>query len=379
VAEILFGIKDKPDDAPDDGCRAADDDGPHNGGTEYWLLNSGGKPARVLLLCNDGYGAASVGEDSVSFSSNRMVHVENGGSSWRWDNTDTYSLAPFQLLSQSSCSFHNIEPATGTVAQADYVRFSVAEIRKNPAANWGNDEDNIGCPDVKPSAFAKLKPVPGNKLIADYPIMSPGNANDPSLATISAGTTLGNCAMTLSTDGANGFLNFGKPADAARAASMKVLAVDSKRIVLQIYDPLAAAVPKGKSWISGAHAEVWHSDSYDDSAAPKRADLGQIAVDLDGTVHVVGKVAAPQVKRWSAKDEQGRSVIVLLLTWTDEIGRTAISYSQAEDGKQARLVTNVAMTRGVPMVVPSVVGMQNKCAVRNGRVELSGMLPQSSD
>jgi hypothetical protein len=379
VAEVLFSVKDKPDDAPDEGCKTADGDDPANGGTEYWLLN-GAKPTNVLSLCNDGYGAAGMGEDDVSFSSNRMVHVQNGGSSWRWDNTDTISLVPLQLLSQSSCSFHNIEPATGTVTQVDFVKFRVAEIRKNPGAKWSDADSDIGCPDVKPAAFANLKPIPGDKLLADYPVMMPGNANDTALTNIPSGTTLGACAMALSTDGANGFLTFGKPADGAHAAWMRVLAVNSKTLLLQIHDPLAAAAPPGKSWIGGAHAEIWQKGNYDDSqGAPKRSDLGQIAVDLDGTVHSAGEAKAPQVKHWTATDEKGRPVTVLLLTWADDISYAAISYSQAENGKQARLVTNVAMARGVPMVMPSVIGMQNKCAVRGGRIELAGMMPLTSN
>jgi hypothetical protein len=374
VAEVLFGVKDKPDDAPDEGCKTATGDDPANGGTEYWLLN-GAKPTNVLSLCNDGYGAAGMGEDNVTFSNNRMVHVQNGGSSWRWDNTDTLSLVPLRILSQASCSFHNVEPNTGTLDQVDFVNFRAKEIRKDPGAKWSDADSDIGCPDVKPAAFAKLQAVPGDKLVAAYPLMTPGNGNDLGIQNISAGTVLGSCAMTLSTDGANGFLTFGKPADTAHAAQMRVLAVNSKTLLLQIYDPVAAPAPVGKSWISGAHAEVWLKGGYDDSeGAPKRSELGQIAIDLDGTLHTVGTAAPPQVKRWTGKDEKGRSVTVLLLAWADDAGSMAISYSQAENGKQARLVTNVAMVRGVPAYIPGVLGMQNTCAVRGGRVELAGMM-----
>ena len=312
----------------------------------------------------------------MTFSANRMVHVQNGGSSWRWDNTDTLSLVPLRILSQASCSFHNVEPSTGTLDQVDFVNFRAKEIRKNPGAKWSDADSDIGCPDVKPSAFAVLKPVPGDKLVGAYPLMTPGNGNDLGIQNISAGTMLGSCAMTLSTDGANGFLTFGKAADGAHAAQMRALAVNSKTLLLQIYDPVASAAPAGKSWISGAHAEVWQSGTYDESAggAPKRSELGQIAIDLDGTLHTVGSAKPPQVKRWTGKDEKGRAVTVLLLTWTDEAGPMAISYSQAENGKQARLVTNVAMVRGVPAYIPGVLGMQNTCAVRSGRIDLAGMM-----
>ncbi|HWA31751.1 MAG TPA: hypothetical protein VG867_11675, partial [Rhizomicrobium sp.] len=168
------------------------------------------------------------------------------------------------------------------------------------------------------------------------------------------------------------------PADAAHAAVMRALQIDSKRLMLQISDPMAAAAPAGKSWIGSAHAEVWQAGTYDVSTgAPKRAELVQIAIDLDGTVHVVGKAKAPAVKRWTAKDAQGRPVTVLLLTWPDDVTTGALSYSQAENGKQARLVTTVAMARGVPMAVPDIIGMQNKCAIRGGRFELAGVMPQT--
>lgn len=373
VAEVLFAVKDKPDDAPDDGCRTADGGDPHNGGTEYWLLG-GAKPSQILALCNDGYGAASVGEDSVTFANNRMVHVQNGGSSWRWDSTETFSLSPFRLLSESDCSFHDVDAATGSQSQIDFVHFRAVEIRKDPAAKW-TDNDGTGCPDVKPQVFAKLKPIPGSRLVADYPVMMPANANDPTLQNIPGGTALGSCAMALSTDGANGFLTFGKPADAGRAAWMRAVALNSRTLILQIYDPLAAPAPAGKSWISGAHAEVWQTGSYDDSAGggPKRAELGQIAIDLDGTVHMAGNAKPPTVKHWVAKDENGRPVTVLFLTWSDDFTAAALSYSQAEGGKQARLVTTIAMVHGVPMAIPEIFGMKNECAVRGGRLELAGM------
>jgi hypothetical protein len=196
------------------------------------------------------------------------------------------------------------------------------------------------------------------------------------MQSVAGGTLLGSCALTLSTDGTNGFLTFGQPADAARAASMRALVVNSKTLLLQIYDPTAAPAPAGKSWISGAHAEIWQNGDYDDSqGAPKRAQLGQIAVDLDGTMHAVGKVKRAQIRRWTGKDEKGRPVTILLLTWAQDIGPLVVSYSQAEGGRQARLVTTTAMAHGVPMILPNVATMQNRCAVRSGRFDLAGMNP----
>ncbi|HEY5337690.1 MAG TPA: hypothetical protein VIJ85_05780, partial [Rhizomicrobium sp.] len=94
----------------------------------------------------------------------------------------------------------------------------------------------------------------------------------------------------------------------------------------------------------------------------------------DGTLHVVGKVETPKVRHWQTKDENGKPVSVILLNWSDgsvfAIG-TAVSYSQAEGGKQARLVANTPMTRGVPAYIPGIVGMQTACSIKSGRLTVN--------
>lgn len=84
VAELHFGLADKPDDAPDEGCIAGDYE-TRDGGVEYWLLEGDAAPRLILQLCNDGYGAAGVGEDEVTIADNRFVHRQYGGSASRWD------------------------------------------------------------------------------------------------------------------------------------------------------------------------------------------------------------------------------------------------------------------------------------------------------
>jgi hypothetical protein len=365
VVEVHFGLKDKSGDAPDDGC-TLDDSEKKDGGTEYWLL--GAKPVQVLALCNDGYGAAGVGEDTVTFASNRMTHQQEGGSAWRWSNTTVYSLSPFRALSTDGCSYNDLGSDTGTETRTDEVKFRAVLIAKNPAAKWG-DNDDMSCVDATPAMFATPKPAPTAKTVMAFPVLSPANAAQ--FGPVPKGTTLGACSSTISTDGKNGFVTFGRPA-AASAADVRVLAIgNSNSLIAQIYDPVPSKPAPGKSWIAGSHLEVWGGGIS--AAGPlKRSDLSQVAVDLDGTVHVVGKAAAPVVRHWQAKDEQGRPVTVLMLAWADDSGFSvgAVSYSQSDNGKQARLVSNTPMTRGVPLFVPDVTPMQSKCAIRNARIEV---------
>jgi hypothetical protein len=371
VAEVHLGLKDKPDDAPDAGCDAFSGN-KGNGGAEYWL--SGGVPKKLLALCNDGYGAADVGEDHVRIASNRLIHEQAGGSNWRWDVTSVFSLAPFQLLKETSCSYFDASGDKAVVTETDLIKFRAVAVEKDPRAQWGDEES--GCPAVKQPMFDRPEPRPAAKLLSAYPIIAPNAGPDGALpngsvlSTVPPGTTLGNCAMSLATDGSNGFVVFGKPAAAADAAELKVVALGQQTLFVQVFDP-APAASAGKSWIGGSHIEIWLAK--DPESPPARANLDQLAVDLDGTVHEgIGDPAAPQVEHWKARDARGRPVAALLLHWKDESALplgTAVVYSQSENGHQTRMVANTGMERGLPLFLPQIANLQTRCAVHAGRLD----------
>jgi hypothetical protein len=152
---------------------------------------------------------------------------------------------------------------------------------------------------------------------------------------------------------------------------MKVVSLDSKTLVVQVFDPAAAPAPAGKSWIAGSHVEVWLAKDPD--SPPARGNLEQLAVDLDGTVHEgIGNPPAPQVAHWQARDAQGRLVSVLLLRWKDDTALplgTAIVYSQSVNGRQTRLAANTGMEHGLPLFLPQIADMQTRCALRASRLD----------
>ena len=368
VAEVHFGVKDNPDDAPDQGCNTPDGDNT-DGGVEYWLL--GAKPVQVLALCNDGYGAAGVGEDNVTFGNNRMIHEQEGGSNWRWTNTDTISLSPLRTLNSLGCSYFDMDDKQGDVTYSDYVKFSAVTVAKDPTYHWGDSEEG-GCPDTKPAMFAQPKPRYDNKTVGAINVLTPKDG-DLDFANLPEGTVPGTCSTTLSTDGSAGFVVFGKPA-ASNAAVMRVIAPTSHSLLFSIYDPAPSAAPAGKSWISGSHLEVWVLKNPFEGDPLKRTDFDQIAVDLDGTLHAVGNSTVPDVQHWKGADEKGRPVTVIYVNWKPDYGLAlgaGAVYSQAEGGKQARLVSTVAMDRGLPLYLPGVAGSdQNRCQTKGGRLDL---------
>ncbi|MCA9618751.1 MAG: hypothetical protein KC731_07010 [Myxococcales bacterium] len=63
---------------------------------EAWRvhLTSGGAARSQLLttLCNDGHGAAGVGEDRITVDGGRLTHEQRGGSAWRWSRHSVIDL-----------------------------------------------------------------------------------------------------------------------------------------------------------------------------------------------------------------------------------------------------------------------------------------------
>src|SRR5262245_7676625 len=342
VAELHFGLADKPDDAPEEGCIAGDYE-TRDGGVEYWLLEGNEPPRLLLRLCNDGYGAAGIGEDEVMVSANRFVHRQYGGSASRWEETTTQSLSPLRLTNVRSCSFHTLIPGSGSLADIDPVARIARSLtyRTDPAKAQDESDENGGdvdCPDwPEKAAFG---PIPVEGLIAGYDLPIHILAGD-SIALPADGWALGNCGFTMATDGRNGFIVFGQPAAATDVAEITALAVADNELVLQVYDPTAAAAAAAaakKSRSHGPPAQPWPPPDWDrETNPPADENLRKIGIDLDGKVYAAkgGKDALPQVARWQAKDAEGRPVVVLRLSWAQNsypfLAGLGLVYSQASD------------------------------------------------
>jgi hypothetical protein len=72
-----------------------------------WGRLGDGPPLRLLALCNDGYGASGVGEDSVEVKPGELIHSQYGGSAWRWSTTRRIGLSPHRLRHEEQLS-HNM-------------------------------------------------------------------------------------------------------------------------------------------------------------------------------------------------------------------------------------------------------------------------------
>lgn len=389
IVDIVLGKEDLPAYFPEEGCMSTDEaleggEEKRDGGREIWLVAESAKPVKLLPLCNDGYGAAGVGSDEIGIGDNRLTHTQSGGSAWRWDFSKTFQLSPLRLIAETSCSYHDAAPNTGELMSVDRTTLEARAYAPAPRDDWSNAE--IGCPEIVADFTKPLVPEPAPQIVAGYAVPMPFDVDAPPLA---VGTTLGSCSLSLTSDGGKGFLIYGEPAAADEAAELRVIAETTKSVLIQVRDPLAAAAIKaaaGASWIKAPHVEIWTATEGeppegDDFVAPPRL-YHQIGISLDGKVEKgTGKPEnLPQVATWAGKDEKGRDVTLLRLTWEDESATLyglGVVYSQAKDGKQVRLVANAPIKKNKPLFLPSIWhNSQDESGAPGGACELSGETKQ---
>jgi hypothetical protein len=371
VAEFHFGLADKPKDGPEEGCRTQEDT--NDGGVEYWLIEGGIAPRLLLKLCNDGYGAASVGYDEVQIGPNRLTHIQDGGSNDRWESTDIVSLSPQRTLRSENCGFRASDPNYGVYSWVDLPRMAAQSLAIDDSIQSNADAMAEG-EDLCAALKKRIgKPVERGYLGAldiPFPTVDPGAAESGALPP--DGIVLGGCAMTLRADGGQGYLAYGKP-DPARIAELRILAGDLHTIYIQIYDPRRDTAT-AKSWVNADHLEIWTLGDIGNTMRVEPAAARQTGVDLDGHAFAgLGKPELPEVKRWVAVDEQNRSVIVLKLHWkVDEAlyGGVAIAYSQAEGGHQARIFSTGPIVKNRPLYLPNISYVPVTCGAVGGRWEI---------
>ena len=380
IAEIVLGQADRPDYFPEEGCRsteAALSGEVLDGGREIWLLAGDQAPRLLLPLCNDGYGAAGMGEDVIEVGPNQLIHRQYGGSAWRWSSVKTIRLSPLKVVLEESCSYHNVAPGSG---ETFVVNRDTFEARAFAFATEGRSEDELsmGCPEAAADFAQALDPQPDAETLGAYALPAPFSLD---AAQLPEGTTLGTCGLALMSDGSKGLLVHGKPADAKDAAELRVIVETPNTLLLQIRDPLAPAETAAASWVKAPHVEIWSSrvsEIYEgDPTLPQKA-YDQFGVTLDGKVHEgAGKLAKlPTVKVWPARDEQDRAVTVMRIVWDLEAGLPAglgVVYSQAEGGKQARLVASAPIVRNKPLFLPGIwSNYPEETGIPNGECEFSG-------
>ncbi len=364
VVEVSLGLKDKPDDSPDEGCR--DGNGGFNGGTEYWLLAAPAQPDRLLALCNDGYGAAGIGDDHVEIAENRLTYTQEGGSNDRWKGTQLVQLSPRRILSTDSCAYRDTIPGSGVASHSEIGAMlvqSVAQDDRNPV--FANAEP--ACPAVK--GFWNAQPGPGLMAGVAVPM-----AAESERSKYVSGTPLGSCAVNVGTAATPGFTVYGTPLP-QRRAELRMIALDRQTLVLQLHDPQPGA--PGANWVQSDHVEIWiGKDASGMHNRPDAPQTAQIGIGLDGKVYAgLGKPPLAAVKHTEARDESGRSVHILEIHWEDDSALTAgvsVVYSQSVAGRQSYVFSTAAIAHNRPLYLPALGAIPVSCGIVDGRWKVTG-------
>ncbi|NWH08958.1 MAG: hypothetical protein HXY22_10005 [Alphaproteobacteria bacterium] len=299
---------------------------------EIWLVGEKpGVPAatkKLQELCNDGYGAASVGEDDIAVTPNHLTHTQYGGSNWRWETVTELQLSPLEVLKSASCSYHVFGPGwqyNEWDLRAQKGRALARRLVCNAQGEPDLPEEEIagGC-------------VPGEETIAYSPIprLYLGLPDETLLA-----TQIVDCAATATSDGKDGFIVHGKPG-APDDATLKVIAIDEKSLWIAVTDD--RLIEDGENWLYDDHLEIWVGDINEPLCDREDDKPSQFAIPLRKPQAIVAsgpKTAAPVATSRVSVGQDGRVAASLIVRFEQMPNRITLVYSDSDDGKaQKRLI-----------------------------------------
>jgi len=326
---------------------------------EFWVRIEGVAEARrIFELCNDGYGAAGIGEDEVEIGDNRLVHTRSGGSAWRWDVKRTIQLSPLRVRAEEQCSYHNVAPGFTTL-NLDWSRLSGA-ARWTPKRCSGREspDDEMGC--VPEKAKRRYLAIP--QLEGAFE-----RAGGKRLH-------LGSCAALIDESGQRGFVLHGSPR--ANGAELRALLLSNRDLVVTITDDKFAT--GAASWVNDDHIELWlgHGRTGLECENDKPANLRQWGIGLDGKVHA-GHGNARTAPRLIARLERkvgARARVTLHLFLPEDVDGITLAYSKSAGGKQDRLVASSPIRRADATTLGTLWRIDAKavtCAEKDGQLELT--------
>lgn len=337
---------------------------------ELWVVWSDGKQERsrmIMYLCNDGYGAAGVGGDEITVSNNRLVHVQNGGSAWRWDTTRTIQLVPLRELTEDTCSWHNIAPGFSTTHWSWTAFQGTHAMRPQQCKQSGKPFEDMGC--VPSAATHKSLLIP--------------RLTEPGALAGDTAPFLGSCALTIRESGKPGYTVYGKPVP--DGAELRVLAVGKRDLLVTVVDKRIQTKVRG--WVHQDHVELWIGPYPGIQCSDFGPALAQWGITLgDGKVHRgFGKPKAdPVVVAHRATKRGGRLVVAMRirLPKIDYFGATVV-YSKSRNVRQVRLTATSPINRRDPKTLGAFYDIGAKaatCAIRDGAVTLvDGGKPEALD
>lgn len=328
---------------------------------EFWLLTEGVGPRLILDLCNDGYGAAGIGDDEVMVRANRLIHRQNGGSAWRWTETRRVQLSPLRVLSSEGRGFWTVGPNE----QRSRMDWTSLQGR---VEWWAPACDARGAPPADPPEAPARLPY----AFTAVPRFTAGAAPDLDQGVVE----LGGCAALVNAGGQSGFVTRGA-VDDDPDEWMRVAMADARTLLVTV---------GGRRWTRGAanwihndNIELWVGPriSYSEACVDPRQRPRQWGIGIaDGQVRAGfgdPPVNALTVERRARATPQG-DVVSFRIRLAADIENFTAALAIGDGRRQvrqlatSRLRFGVAATLGEAILIP---GSAARCHLVDGRLDIA--------
>ena len=324
----------------------------------------------LVAMCNDGYGAAGIGEDETAVDpvARTFTHGRSGGSAWRWGDSTTVGLDPLRIVSRSDTSFWTLDQE-GTFASSEWNMDTFAGSttvstpdcdgrRKQEAAR--QRDPTLTSDEAAASKSMQSVPIPRVQLPPAF------------VADAWRTTALAACAAFIDGD-QRGFAIHGGPGK-ADDATLRVVVSSDGVLFAEISDDLWTT--QGKSWVKEDHLELWlapdasgaPNQSCDDPAASPataRDPSRQWGIRIsDGAVFAGFGSPRPLANVEVARaGSSARIKIPLRDQPADAWQALAVVYSDSDDGtQQERLIATSQVERGHAGTLGHMIGIDASAA-----------------
>jgi hypothetical protein len=308
---------------------------------EFWLIAEGRAARTPQLLyesCNDGYGAAGVGEDRVEVGDREVTIQRSGGSNWRWTNTWRLSLDPLRVrdtegLGTFTGGWHDEREEWSWDDFRGAVTWSAPTCDAQGSPPEGEFEDDA---DAAPGPEHRFLSIPQ---VTVEPEFERGGWRT---------TRLGDCAAHVDSSGTRGFVTHGG-VGVADDASLAVVASRDGVLFLELHDDQWTGPTD--HWVADDHVELWlaaEPRTYMDACIPRSDDAPpkQWAVRAsDGRVFAGFGQPAPADLAVERASVEG--VVRMRIVLPRESQAISVVYSDGDDGvHQKRLIATSAVRFG---------------------------------
>lgn len=281
---------------------------------EWWLVDPKGATQKLLAICNNGYGAAGIGEDTVEVKGEAFVHSRSGGSNWRWTSSTEVRLLPVAIANETHNSMFTGAPNLDSTTRWDWDHFEGTET----ATVAGCGAEGPAVDDEARYAKVESAPLPVITLPTEF---RAGGWKE---------TGLGSCSASAR------WTTFGKKTD-DRDATLRAVMATEHELYVEVRDDVF--VETAATWVLSDHLELWLST---DLQSPTESCMGrkdgfQWGVGLDGKVTAgFGSATRPPVVEVARADGVIRFKLSLP---AGDWHSVTLLYSDTDDGKkQKRLI-----------------------------------------